>query len=234
MNLEAVSETYQMSPAAAELVCATKLLIVAGVVSAGKNTVTDKLVDAGKYHRIVTYTTRAPRTNHGVMEVDGEDYHFIDRAELERMVQNQELIEFKYTHGNFYGTGVAELQKARSQGKTPIMDIDVKGTVEYLAIKPDTHAVFLLPPSAQVWLERLEKRYGNLDDHSEELTKRFRTAYDEINHIQADKRFVLVVNDDLETTAERLQGVVDGTIERTSDYAEEITEHLLHFLEKKI
>ena len=223
-----------MSADAAGIVRDTQLLIIAGVVCAGKNTVIDRLVAAEQYHRIVTYTTRAPRKNHGVLEQNGDDYHFIDTAELRRMVENQEFIEFKHTHGNYYGTGVAELEKARTQHKVPVMDIDVKGVVEYLEIKPDTHAVFLLPPSAQIWLERLEKRYGDLSAHGEELTKRFQTAYDEIKHIQSDKRFVLVINDDLATTAKQLHGVVDGTITESSEYADAVTEHLISFLETRI
>ncbi len=223
-----------MSAEAAELVRDTKLLIIAGVVCAGKNTVTDRLVAAEQYHRIVTYTTRQPRENHGVLEQDGKDYHFVDTTELERMVEHQEFIEFKYTHGNYYGTGTSELKKARTQGKIPIMDIDVKGVVEYLQIKPDTHAVFLLPPSAQIWLERLEGRYGDLSAHSEELTRRFKTAYDEIRHIQQDDRFVLVINDDLATTAKQLQAVVDGTVTHSSEYARAVTDHLITFLKTRI
>lgn len=212
----------------------TPLLLIAGVVSAGKDTTVNELLKNNRYYNIISHTTRVPRENHGVLEENHKDYHFISLVEAERMVGNKEFIETKYVHGNVYGTSAQELQNASDSGKTAMTDIDIEGVHEYLSVKADTHAVFLLPPSVDTWMKRLEKRYGDLSVHSEEITKRFQTAFDEITKARSDNRFILVVNDDLETTVKRIQGIVDGLEQGSSEYARVVTDHLLHFLKTRI
>jgi guanylate kinase len=235
MNLEQMVADYQMSAAALALVKKARLMLIAGVVGGGKDTVVKELVKTGTFHRIVTHTTRSPRANHGVMETDGLDYHFINLDQARQLIQDKAFVETKYVHGNIYGTSVAEVAEAFDHNEVAVTDIDVQGVTEYLNVKPETHAVFLLPPSVDTWLDRLSKRYeGNLEAHQEELQKRFKTAYDEIKHIQADKRFILIINDDLETTVKRVLEVLEGTVSRTSGYADKVTEHLLDYLESQI
>ncbi len=223
-----------MSPEALRAVQSTRLVLVASIVGGGKDTIVKELMKTGYYHRIVSHTTRPPRINHGVMEADGVDYHFIDTSTAERMVIDRAFIEAKYVHGNVYGTSVAEVMSAQSADKIAVTDIDIQGVVEYLDVKQDTHAVFLLPPSVDTWLNRLSNRYGDLDQHADEIQKRFRTAHQEITHILEDDLFVIVINDDLETTVSRVRGVVNGEIVRSSGYADKIAEHLLDYLATKI
>lgn len=234
MTLEESIEQYRMSAEASALVQATKLLLIAGIVGGGKNTVINELLKGSEYHQIVSHTTRPPRNNHGVMEMDGVDYHFISLGEAEQLIEEKAFVEVKYVHGNVYGTSAAELQAAHAEDKIAVTDIDIKGVVEYLDVKPDTHAVFLLPPSVETWLARLERRYGNLEDHQEEIEKRLRTAQEEIAFIQQDERFILVVNDDLETTVERIEQVVTGQRDHTSDFALTIAEHLLEYISHRL
>lgn len=235
MSLETDILHYHMSDEARAILGGTTLQLFSGVVCAGKNTVITKIAeDSARYYEIVSHTTRAPRMNHGVMEEDGKDYYFITPEEAQRKVDAQEFIEVKYVHGNVYGTSTDELRKAHDSNRVAIGDVDVKGLVEYLDVKPDTHAVFLLPPSVDTWLARFERRYGSIDDHREELHKRLKTAYNEIKHVDEDKRFVLVINDDLDTTLERVAGVLEGTVTRTSGYAEAVTEHLLEYIKTKV
>lgn len=234
MTLKEKVDRYQISEDTARLVRDTKILLVASIVGGGKNTVVNEMIKTGDYHMIISHTTRQPRENHGVLEQNGVDYFFVSLEEAEKLLDQKAFVEAKYVHGNIYATSVNELEVAKRENKIAATDIDIHGVREYLDIKPDVHAVFLLPPSVETWLSRLKRRYGDLEEHKEEINKRFRTAYDEIRHIQEDKRFVLVINDDLDTTVERIKGVVDGTIQRTSDYADTVTEHLLDFLKTRI
>lgn len=234
MNLEQVIANYQMSPEASELVQQTKLLLIAGIVGGGKNTVINEMLKNRDYHEIISHTTRAPRLNHDVMERNGVDYHFITPEQAEKLLTDKAFIEVKYVHGNVYGTSAAELRRAHEANKVAVTDVDVHGLTEYLDIKPDTHAIFLLPPSVETWLSRLERRYGNLEEHQAEITKRFQTAYQEISHIKQDPRFILVVNDDLETTVDRVTQIVRGERDHTSDFALTIADHLLDFLKSRI
>lgn len=234
MTVEEKIRQYEMSDQTLQLVQTTPLLLIASIVGGGKDTVINELLKTGKFYRIISHTTRPPRANHGIDEVDGQDYHFVSLEAAERLLDEQAFIEAKYVHGNIYGTSAAEVQAARDHGLTAVTDIDVQGVIEYLDVKPETHAVFLLPPSVDTWLQRLEGRYEDLVQHKTEITKRFKSAYDEIKHIQADKRFVLIINDDLPTTVDRVLGVLDGTVSRSSGYADKVTEHLLDFLESRI
>lgn len=233
MTLESRIANYRMSAETTQLVRNTRLLLIAGIVGGGKNTVINELLkDNSHYHQIVSHTTRSPRVNHGIEERNGVDYHFISLDEAERLIEDHAFIEAKYVHGNVYGTSSAELALANESGKVAITDIDIQGVMEYLDIKPDTHAVFLLPPSVETWLSRLARRYGDLTAHRDEIAKRFRTAHEEITHIMQDKRFILVVNDDLGTTVERITQIVAGEREATSDYALTVAEHLLQYIEQ--
>lgn len=235
MDIERIISEYKMSESAHDLVQKTRFMLIASIAGGGKDTVVRELVKTGEFHRIVSHTTRPPRSNHGVLEIDGEDYHFIDQAKAAEMLQAHAFIEAKYVHGNIYGTSVAEVEKAFNEQKVASTDIDIQGVIEYLDVKPDTHAVFLLPPSVDTWLDRLSRRYdGDLSAHQEELQKRFQTAYEEIKHIQQDDRFVLIINDDLPTTVKRVLGVLDGTVSRSSGYADKVTEHLIDYLESQI
>lgn len=234
MNLKTVVSSYSPSSATLSIVRSTKLLLIAGVVGGGKNTVVNELTKDSDYHLLISHTTRAPRENHGIMEKNGVDYHFVTPDQVESMLKNDEFVEAKYVHGNVYGTSVSEVAEARAAGKIALTDIDIQGVQEYLDIKPETHAIFLLPPSVETWLKRLERRYGDLEQHQDELKKRFKTARDEINHIKADDRFVIVINDDLSTTVERIESILHEKTDRTSDYADAVTEHLLDFLETRI
>lgn len=232
MELAKIIQAYKPSTEILDLVRATKLLLIAGVVGGGKNTVINELLKNDTYHPIVSHTTRQPRQNHGVMEKDSVDYHFVSLDEVYELLEDHAFVEAKYVHGNVYGTSAAELQAANKQEKIAVTDIDIQGVIEYLGMKPDTHAIFLIPPSIETWLSRLERRYGDLNTHREEIRKRFRTAYDEITHVMQDQRFILVVNDDLDTTVARISKIVNGESEQTSDYAYSVAAHLLEYIEQ--
>lgn len=234
-SIHSLLETYQISPSTADLVKAAPLLLISGVVGGGKNTVINEILkEHDRYREIISHTTRQPRANQGVMERDGVDYYFINKQIAMHMIENQEFIEVKSVHGNIYGTSVAEIRKANESDKIAIMDVDIHGVLEYLDIKPDTHAIFLLPPSVETWMKRLERRYGDLSQHEDEIRKRLETAQNEITHIVQDKRFILVINDDLGTTVERITQIVNGDRDETSEYALTIVEHLLEYIKRRI
>lgn len=233
MSIEQKVANYTPTADTARLVAHASILLVAGIVCAGKDTVVRQLLANSNFQKIISYTTRLPRANHGIMEEDGREYHFISLESAERMIDNHEFIEVKYVHGNVYGTSAAELHRIADAGKTAVNDIDIHGVREYLSLKADTKALFLLPPSVDTWLARMERRYGMLDMDSNELKTRLRTAIDEIEYIRQDRRFIMIVNDDLATTIERIMKVLRHERDHTSDFAESISEHLLEYLRQQ-
>lgn len=234
MDLADKIAAYKPGEDTVVLINSLPIVLVASVAGGGKNTITGTLVKEGGFERIVTNTTRSPRKNHGVMEIDGQDYHFITRRQAEEFIDQRSFVEVKNVHDNIYGSTTAEFQRIKDKGLAAIADIDVQGVDEYLDLKPDTKAIFLLPPSVETWLARLSARYGDLDAHADELSVRFKSAYDEINHVMKDQRYVIVINDDLETTLERVRAIVSGKVKNNSEYAEAVAEHLLEFLKAKI
>src|SRR5579884_1932770 len=86
---------YTPAPATAQLVKSTPILLLVGPTGAGKDALKDKLLATGRYHHIISHTTRPPRINHGVIEQDGREYHFIDRAAASKMLDDKAFIEAK-------------------------------------------------------------------------------------------------------------------------------------------
>ncbi|MFA5004480.1 MAG: hypothetical protein WC498_04375 [Candidatus Saccharimonadales bacterium] len=198
---------YTPSPAAIELVQRTPILLLVGIAGAGKDTIKHRLIDTGKYHHIVSHTTRAPRDNNGVLEQDGVEYHFVSFGQVASMVKHGQFVEAKVVHrDNVYGTSVAEIKAANNERKVAIADIEVQGVAEYKALSADVLAVFILPPTYEIWEERLRARYGG--NHNEaEIRQRMRTAVEELEHAMASDYYVFVVNEDLGKTVKLIDAL---------------------------
>jgi guanylate kinase len=207
---------YQPSPATAALVKQTPILLLVGPTGAGKDSLKDKLLETGGYHHIVSHTTRPPRINHGVIEQDGRDYHFIDEATAGKMLDDQALIEAKIYSGNLYGTSVAEIQAAHDQGKIAMTDIEVQGVAEYKTLDPGVMAVFLLPPDFETWQKRLQKRYGDVVD-AEDFRLRLQTALEEIEQLLNTDYYVALINDNLDATLKKVQSIANSKTHELPD-----------------
>src|SRR5206468_230691 len=116
---------YQPAEKTVELVQQTPIVLLVGISGAGKDTIKHHLLESGNYHHIVSHTTRAPRENHDVLEQDGVDYHFIDLAQAESLLDEGRFVEAKMYSGNVYGTSAAEIQAAHDENKIAITDIEV-------------------------------------------------------------------------------------------------------------
>jgi guanylate kinase len=207
---------YKPAPSARQLIKETPILLLVGPTGAGKDSLKEKLLKTGEYHHIVSHTTRPPRINHGVIEQDGRDYYFIDKATAEKMLDDKALIEAKIYSGNLYGTSVAEIQAAHDEGKIAMTDIEVQGVAEYKALDPGVMAVFLLPPDFKTWQERLQRRYGDVVDAAD-ARLRLQTALDELKQLLKTGYYVAVINDDLDTTFNHIKTIISSKNHTTPD-----------------
>jgi guanylate kinase len=186
------------------------LLILSSPSGAGKTTLTRMLLEQCPELRFsVSHTTRAPRPN----EVDGRDYHFIDRDQFVELVAAGAFLEWAEVHGNLYGTAIAEIDRARAapgcQGM--IFDIDYQGARQIKSKVPDVTAVFILPPS----MEELERRLrGRASDSADAVKRRFAVAEREIEHYAIFD--YLVVNESVERAFDELRSI--AVAERTRRY----------------
>lgn len=207
---------YQPAEATKQLVKDTPVLVLVGPTGAGKDSLKDKLLATGQFHHIISHTTRPPRINHGVIEQNGREYHFIDKATASKMIDDQAFIEAKVYSGNLYGTSIAEIQAAHDEGKIAMTDIEVQGVAEYKALDPSVMAVFLLPPTFDEWQARLMKRYGDVMD-VQDARLRMQTALDELDQLLNTDYYVAVINDDIEQAFEQIQTVVSSADHTTPD-----------------
>jgi guanylate kinase len=208
----------------------TPLLFAVGISGAGKNTIMEVLLSrfASEYHSFVTHTTRAPRKNHGVLEQNHVDYHFIDFATSERMLDNHDYIEVNNYSGNIYGTSVSEIEEAHREHKIVIADIDVNGVANFVHLGMNVKPVFIIPPSYAVWQSRVHARNSNATD-LEDWQRRMRTARNEIIHALESDYFYFVVNDDLEEATAVINAIAheDPTIEHRPPRAIQAAQDIL-------
>lgn len=178
-------------------------VVLAAPSGAGKTTIARELVRGRKEFVFSTSaTTRAPRPG----EEEGVDYFFTDEDGFRGMVERGELAEWARVHGRLYGTPVQNLVQAAARGEYPLLDIDVQGARQIRARVPEAMLIFILPPSPELWIERLS---GRGTETSAELATRLRTAVTELDAV--GEFDVVVLNDDLgETVAEVRRLVRDG------------------------
>jgi guanylate kinase len=208
-ELHAAVASYKMPQHAKELVGSGEVTILCGVTASGKNTIANYLVSHGNYEHVISHTTRAPRENHGVLEENGKEYWFVTPAEMLEMVHEGKFIEVKAIHGETcYGTSVEAVARVLKNQKHPVMEIDVQGVLDLVEKVPKLQAIFVLPPSFDVWMERLGTR-GNISDGERE--RRFRSASMEIQTALDHSSFILEVNHEVEQTAAEIVRGLDGS-----------------------
>lgn len=149
----------------------------------------------------VSCTTRAPRRG----EVEGRDYYFLTVSEFMARQQAGEFAEWATVHGNLYGTLRSEIERVRAQGRHVVMDIDVQGAEQLRRAFPAAVLIFVLPPSADVWLVRLRAR-GTED--STALATRLLSALAELRAVE-EYQYV-VVNDDLDRAVASVSAILDS------------------------
>jgi guanylate kinase len=151
----------------------------------------------------VSCTTRAPRPG----EVEGRDYYFMSRAEFIARREKGAFAESAEVHGNLYGTLRSEIERVLATGKHVVMDIDVQGAVQFIRAFPQTVTIFILPPSAEVLLERLKARKT---ESPAQLAARLQSALQELQ--QVGEYEYVIVNDDLERAVASVESIVDAEV----------------------
>ncbi|MFC1963296.1 guanylate kinase [Chloroflexota bacterium] len=131
------------------------LIVLSGPSGVGKDTIlTGMKVQGYPLHYVVTLTTRAQRQE----EKDGVDYHFITRADFEKMIENNELLEWANVYGNLYGVPKHDVKQALARGQDTIIKMDVQGATTIKGILPQTVFIFLASPSMLELKNRLKQR----------------------------------------------------------------------------
>lgn len=176
------------------------LFVVSAPSATGKTTVVEQLVQLLPSLRMSrSYTSRARRAG----ETDGVDYNFVSRESFEARMAAGEFLEWADVFGHYYGTSRIETEKRLAEGEDLVLVIDVQGARQVRQHRPETVAIFMLPPSFAVLEERLRKRSS---DPEPEMVRRLTTARREVSAVDAYD--YVVVNDVLERCVGELAAIV--------------------------
>jgi guanylate kinase len=177
------------------------LVVLSSPSGAGKSTISRMLLEADPNITMsISATTRPMRPG----EVDGVDYHFVDNAEFERLIEADEFAEWAYVFDHLYGSPKEPIKEALKDGRDTLFDIDWQGTqqLEY-AFRTDLVLIFILPPSMKELERRLHQRGTDSD---EIIAGRMRRAASEIGH-WAEYDYVLI-NEDMSKCLEDVRAII--------------------------
>jgi guanylate kinase len=178
----------------------TNVYIISAPSGSGKSTLVNsvrKIIPGLDFS--ISYTTRPPRGN----EQNGREYFFVQRAEFDQMLRNDEFLEHAEVFGHCYGTARRFLREAEKRGHDLLLDIDVQGAEQIKRKIPDAVSIFILPPNRQELEARL--RHRSLDAENV-IQTRLVTATREIeNYAKYD---YILVNDRLEDSIEALKSIL--------------------------
>ena len=176
------------------------LFIVSAPSGAGKTSLVAALLDADPLVRkSVSFTTRTPRPG----EINGREYNFVQVDEFERMRARGEFVESALVHGNHYGTSRHWIGARMAEGRDILLEIDWQGAAQVRRVSPEAVSIFILPPSYEALLSRLNNR---ATDPPEIIAQRLRNAHEEISHL-VDFDYV-IINEDFNRAAQELAAIV--------------------------
>ena len=176
------------------------LFIVCAPSGAGKTTLVDALLKADSGIRLsVSYTTRQPRAG----EVDGREYHFVSQEKFQEMAAAGAFLESALVHGNYYGTSQPWINDQRAAGADILLEIDWQGAAQVRKMMPDAIGIFILPPSFEALVSRLNKR---AQDAPDVIARRIAGAREEISHVSEFK--YVIINDKFDEAVKDLVSIV--------------------------
>jgi len=177
------------------------MLVLSSPSGAGKSTIARSLLrEQPDLSLSVSVTTRERRGS----EIDGTDYRFLTEKEFAMLKANNELLEWAEVHGNFYGTPLAPVTTAMSEGRDMLFDIDWQGALQMFdAARADIVSIFILPPSMKELRSRLVRRAEDSDDVIE---KRLKNSITEMQHW--DEYDYVIINDDLDRAFQEVEAIL--------------------------
>tara|TARA_B100001564_G_scaffold14897_1_gene11586 strand:+ start:252 stop:884 length:633 start_codon:yes stop_codon:yes gene_type:complete len=188
------------------------MIVLSSPSGAGKTTLVKMLSEHENFETSISHTTRQPRPN----EIHEEDYFFVNEHEFERLIKNQEFLEYAKVFNNFYGTTRTPVIEKLNKGKNILFDIDWQGADQIKNKKLDYKLItfFILPPSKEELFLRLSNRDMKDKLIAEERMKQFER--DVLHWINYD---YVVINNSLQNCFSRINKLIDAEITNGSkDY----------------
>ena len=181
------------------------MIILSSPSGAGKTTLVNLLSKKDNFEISISHTTRQPRRN----EVNKKDYYFVTEENFERLIKNEEFLEYAKVFNNYYGTSRTPVIDKLNRGRNVLFDIDWQGADQIKNKKLDYKLItfFILPPSKEVLFKRLSKRHMRDELIVEERMKQF--SRDVLHWINYD---YVVVNENLEKCYLKINDLIQAEI----------------------
>ncbi|XP_060080043.1 uncharacterized protein LOC132559441 [Ylistrum balloti] len=182
-------------------------IVMSGPSGSGKSTLLNKLFEEypDSFAFSVSHTTRNPRQG----EVDGKDYHFVNKENFLQMIEQNEFLEHAQFSGNCYGTSKRSVLDIQETGRICILDVEINGVKSIKKTDLNARYVFIQPPDMKILKARLENRGTETD---ESLKKRLDSAQEALDYANAGAYDYVIVNDVLDKAYGELKDIVKDDV----------------------
>lgn len=175
------------------------LYIVSAPSGAGKTSLVGKLIEADSSIVVsISSTTRDMRPG----EENGVNYHFLSVEEFNEKIQQNDFLEHAQVFDNFYGTSKSSVEEQLNNGKDVILEIDWQGAQQVRELMPEATSIFILPPSREELLRRLQ---GRGTDSEEIIARRMQDAESEMSHY--NEFDYIVINNNFDIALQELHSI---------------------------
>ena len=205
------------------------LFIIAAPSGCGKTSLVEALIkNAKNLYVSVSHTTRPPRSD----EINGINYYFVSIDEFEEMIKQNAFVEHAMVFDNHYGSSSQLIKEKLDEGVDVILEIDWQGARQVKNNMPNSTSIFILPPSKEALLERLQQR---AQDNDATINKRMSDAKNQMQHF--NEFDYLIINDDFNSALNDLNLIIcrpDKDSERFSLSLSEQSKKHIKLLKKLI
>lgn len=209
-EFQAILANYRVSEESKIILDETKLVLLISVTAGGRNTIISELLKTDNYHYIISDTTRHKRSNNGVMEQNGQEYWFRSEQEILADLKAGNFLEAAIIHNQHVsGISVRELKKAHQKAKIAISEIEIVGMHNIVEACPEAVAIFVLPPSFEEWMKRLDGR-GHMP--ISEKCRRLESATKEFEVALNRGYYKFIINDEFHDSVRKIRDIVEKNL----------------------
>jgi len=178
------------------------LIVLSGPSGAGKDAILSRMKKSGYPIEFITTVTTRPRR---AEEKNSVDYHFVLMGSFQRMIKNNELLEWANVYGNWYGVPKEPVKRALDKGQDAIIKVDIQGATTIKKLIPQAVFIFVAPPSREDLIKRLERRHT---ESPSELALRLKTAEREMKKLPLFDYVVVNRQDEINVAISAIEAII--------------------------